>query len=113
MPKVMIFEEKESNKICEEMSRLGWNIYCTDNIFNFLRYAKELKPDFAILRFSKNFQTTAKILEEIKKALCSQSKCPKIFLNPPKNFEGEVFFEKTRFKGSVRPYTILKKIKAR
>lgn len=111
MAGVMIFEEKATEKIREEMVHFGIDGYCTGNIFDFLRYAKELKPDLAILRFSKDFQNTKMIFQELKEALCEKKKCPKIYLNPPKDFEGEIFFESIRFRDRVYPSSILRKIK--
>ncbi len=111
MSDVMIFEEKELKKIREDMVRFGLEGYCTGNIFDFLRYAKELKPEVAILRFSKEFQNNEIILQELKNALCEEEKCPKIYLNPPKDFEGEYFFESIQFKGRMCPSTLLRKIK--
>ena len=110
MPRVIIFEENGFEKVREDMQKFGFNGYCTGNIFDFLRYAKELKPELAILRFSKEFQNTKNVLQELKNALCDKEKCPKIYLNPPKDFEGDIFFESVRYQGRMCPSSLLKKI---
>lgn len=102
---MMIFSKKEEHVLKEEAERLGMGCFQTDNIYYFLRVAKEVKPEIVLMNFEKDFNNDPKIMTEIKGALCENGVCPKIYLNKPEDFEGEEFFENVDFeKEDVQKY---------
>ena len=101
MALMMIFSNETQNKYQEKALRMGLDYYQTDNIYQFLRYAKEAKPDIVLMRFEKNFNSNSAIISEVKKALCENDICPQIYLNKPDDFEGEDFFENIDFESDT------------
>ncbi len=98
MALLMVFEDKaESTNDFNIFVRNGFRLYRCHNIYQFLRYAKEAKPDIVMMNFSQTFQNDAKTMEEIRNHLCEKATCPKIYLNAPKNFDGEKFFQNIDF----------------
>jgi len=105
MALLMIFSSQNNEKLKNEAVRLGFEWYQTDNIYRFLRYAKEAKPKVAFMQFDDDFNNDSSLLEEVKKALCAEGVCPRIFLNPPSDFDGDAFFENADFeKDNVQKY---------
>lgn len=103
MALIMVFSNKEQ-AMCRQITReAGFDCYQTDNIYQFLCYAKEAKPDVVMMHFSADFNTDSKMMEEIKKALCENNVCPRIFLNRPHDFDADIFFENTDFEKDDMP----------
>ncbi len=89
----------------DDKSKFGFDCYQTDNIYQFLLIAKEVRPDVVVMKFTDEFQTDEEILSKIKEALCKDEVCPKIYMNMPENFEGERFFENVDFeKEDIKKY---------
>ena len=53
-----------------------------------------------MMRFKDDFNINKIMMHEVKKALCENDVCPRILLNQPEGFEGEIFFENTDFEKS-------------
>ena len=105
MALLMIFSNQNNEKLKNEAVRLGFEWYQTDNIYRFLKYAKEAKPEVAYMHFDDDFNSDSSLMKEIKEALCVEDVCPRIFLNPPPDFDGDAFFEKADFEeGNVQKY---------
>ena len=98
MALMMIFSTDSEEKYKAEAMRLGFDYYQTDNIYQFLRYAKEAKPDVAVLNFKDDFNNDYQMMNEIYGSLCEKNICPKIYLNQPQDFSGNIFFENVDFK---------------
>ena len=81
----------------DEKNKYGFDCYQTDNIYQFLTMAKEVRPDIVFMKFTDEFHTDDQIMLKIKEALCKQDVCPKIYMNMPKNFKGEKFFDDVDF----------------
>ena len=102
MALMMVFSKKTKN-MCGELH--GFDCYQTDNIYQFLKYANEAKPDVVMMHFEKNFNVNTDTLNEIKKALCSDDVCPRILLNLPTDFSEELFYENVDFeKDDIKKY---------
>jgi len=94
MTMMMIFEDEPKDApYYEHFLNKGFNLYACSNIYQFLRYAKEVKPDVVLMNFSPAFENNSDVMREIKQALCDEDVCPRIYLNAPENFEGVAFFE--------------------
>lgn len=105
MALLMIFSSQNNEKLKNEAVRLGFEWYQTDNIYRFLRYAKEAKPEVVMMDFEDDFNCDGLLMNELKKNLCENNVCPRIFLNRPTDFEGEAFFENADFeKDNVQKY---------
>lgn len=105
MALLMIFSNKNRENFKNEAIRLGFEYYQTDNIYQFLRYAKEAKPEVVMIDFEDGFNCDGLLMNELKNNLCENDVCPRIFLSRIEDFEGKVFFEKTDFdKADVQKY---------
>lgn len=105
MALMMMFSNKNRETFKNEAIRHGFSYYQTDNIYLFLRYAKEAKPDVVMMDFEDDFNCDRGLMGELKKNLCESDVCPRIFLSRFANFEGKTFFEKTDFdKADVQKY---------
>lgn len=105
MALMMIFSNKHEQDCINWANRSGLKYYQTDNIYRFLQYAKEVKPDIVLMRFEENFNNDAYTMNEIKKTLCPNNICPRIYLNKPDHFEGDLFFVDIRFeKEDIQKY---------
>ena len=79
---MMIFSKKQkSEEYKQEAARLGLKYFQTDNIYQFLRYAKEVKPDVAMMEFEDDFYQDEKMMEGVKEALCEKDKCARLYIN--------------------------------
>lgn len=101
MALMMVFSSTPKERYRAEAYRLGFDFYQTDNIYQFLRYAKEAEPALVVMQFQDGFNNDDFMMYEIKKALCKNNVCPRILLNQPIDFSGEVFFENTNFDGAI------------
>jgi len=105
MALVMLFSKKIRENFKNEAIRLGFEYYQTDNIYQFLRYAKEAKPDVVMMDFEDNFNFDGLLMSEVKNNLCNDDVCPRIFVNRTADFVGEIFFQNTDFeKNDVQKY---------
>lgn len=98
--KIMIFEKN----INHENSRVKFlkDKYLTfksDNLYQFLKYAKEIKPNIVIMHLPDGFDCTQTILKHFKENLCEADHCPKIYLNVPESLENNPHFYPIDFKG--------------
>lgn len=117
MTMMMIFEDEPKNAVYYEgFLNKGFNLFACSNIYQFLRYAKEIKPDVVVMNFSPAFENNSDMMREIKQALCNEDVCPQIYLNAPENFEGDMFFEDVDLKDGAAEkrliYRLLKSKKA-
>ncbi|MBR2299071.1 MAG: hypothetical protein IJ870_00665 [Alphaproteobacteria bacterium] len=82
MAMMMVFSSKQqSEKYESEAVRLGLKCFQTDNIYQFLRYAKEVRPDVAMMEFEEGFNQDEKMMESVKEALCEKDKCARLYIN--------------------------------
>ncbi len=93
MPLMMYFSNKEDACRKNEAIMAGFDYYHSDNIYRFLKIAKEVRPDVVMMHFADDFNTDSLMMKELKNALCEKDVCPKIYLNKPNDYEGEIFFE--------------------
>jgi len=105
MALMMIYSSKKEKQYIHLAEKSGFDCYQTDNIYQFLRYAKEAKPDVVMIRFSKKFNVSRELMEDVKKSVCGEDICPPIYLNMPEDFEGEKFFQSVNFeKEDIKKY---------
>ena len=105
MALMMIFSKRNEKQYVKMATKSGHDCYQTDNIYQFLRIAKEAKPDMVVMRFSKRFNMNRELMDEIRQSLCDENVCPPIYLNVPDDFDGEVFFKNMDFaKEDVQKY---------
>ena len=105
MALLMFFSKKIRENYKNEAIRLGFEYYQTDNIYQFLRYAKEAKPQVVMMDFEDDFNFDGLMMREVKKNLCDDDICPRIFLNREADFEGKMFFQNADFeKNDVQKY---------
>lgn len=103
MALMMVFSSDKEQKYRPQAMELGLDYYQTDNIYCFLRYAKEAKPDVVMMHFDADFNNSSEVMGQIKNNLCEQNVCPPIYLNKPEDFEGDEFFYDTN-KGDVSAF---------
>lgn len=96
--KIFVYEENgtQTALIRHELEKMGFFVFSSNNLFQFLQYAREVHPDIVIMHFPENFQTNTKDWQEITKKLCRQS-CPKIYVNSLLPEEGFSMFHSVRF----------------
>ena len=105
MALMMIFSSKNRETYKNEAIRSGFDFYQTDNIYLFLKYAKEAKPEVVMMDFEDDFNCDDLLMTEIKKNLCENNVCPRIFFNRVVDLALENFFENTDFeKTNVQKY---------
>ncbi len=95
MALMMVFSSDKEQIHRRQAMRLGLDYYQTDNIYRFLCYAKEAKPDIVLMHFDDDFNSDNQMMQELKNTLCEQNTCPPIYLNKPSDFEGDTFFYDT------------------
>ena len=111
MAMMMIFEDEPQGQYdYEKFLEKGFNLYACSNIYQFLKYAKEVKPDVVIMNFSPKFRNDLTMMNKIKDMLCNNNICPQIYLNAPKNFEGEIFFEEVDFKNGSAEKRLMRQL---
>jgi len=105
MALMMIFSNKKEKQYRVLGENMGFDCFQTDNIYQFLKYAKEAKPDVVMMKFPKKFYVSQELMEELKRSLCKENICPPIYLNISNHFEGEIFFQNIEFvKEDVQKY---------
>ncbi len=96
MTLMMLFSDNEQEKYKalyqSDATLLGFDYYQTDNIYQFLMYAREAKPEIVIMHFSPDFNNDTSLLEQIRENVCAQGTCPQIYLNKGKDFANPEFF---------------------
>ena len=92
MALMMVFSNRLQEKIKEKALSLGFDYYQTDNIYRFITYAAETRPDIVMMHFENDFNNNADMMLALKRHLCHNDICPQIFLNKPDDFTGEEFF---------------------
>ena len=93
MALMMVFSNKTLEEYKVKAQRLGFEFYQTDNIYQFLEYAKEAHPDFVVMRFYDGFNSDCSFINEVRKALCKEDVCPRIIVHQPTDFSEKNFFE--------------------
>lgn len=97
MALLMLFSGKRHAKIKNEAIRRGFEYYQTDNIYLFLKYAGEAKPEVVMMDFEEDFNCDEGLMNELYSRLCDNHVCPRIFLNRSVDFDGEIFFQNADF----------------
>jgi len=105
MALLMIYSKKNRENFKHEAIRCGFDWFQTDNIYLFLKYAKEAKPEVVMMDFEDDFNFDECMVNELYDKLCENNMCPRIVLNRFEDFEGKMFFESTDFeKVNVQKY---------
>lgn len=80
--KIFVFEKnaKQMHKFIDHLEAKGFITFGSDNIYQFLRYAKEINPDLIIMNMPTDFNATEQTWQTIEKSLCKES-CPQIYIN--------------------------------
>ena len=97
---MIMFFSNEGEKV--EFSQ---DFYQTDNIYQFLKMAKEVRPQIVVMKFGENFNTDEQIVWKIKEILCEDGVCPRIYMNVSEEICEERFFENVYFeKEDIKKY---------
>ena len=111
MALMMVFSKHRQEQIKEKAISLGFEYYQTDNIYRFMRYAGEARPDIVMMQFEDGFNTDADMMCELKRRLCRDNVCPHIYLNKPEGFIGEEFFYHTDINNTPQILRALENVK--
>ncbi len=79
--------------------------YQTDNIYQFLKIAKEVRPEVVVMKFGESFNADEHVIKQIKEMLCEEDICPRIYMNVSEEICEEKFFENVDFeKEDIKKY---------
>ncbi len=113
--KIFIFENvPEHNSVkafYNELEAWGFLVFCTDNLYCFLQYAGEIKPDIVILHIPNDFHPDKQTWKIVEESLC-RNKYLQIYANIPYRFTNYPNFHYVKFgTGTLKKEQILSIIK--
>lgn len=84
--KIFIYEQTQWHNVsyADYLEPLGFMVFSTNNLYQLLKYAPEIKPDIVIFDFPQHFNADLHTWQSINSVLC-QYQCPQIYLTviPP------------------------------